>query len=91
MLYTVSDYTENPDGRLEGNYIIDKNGSNGSVVKEVERGDSYTLTANLENSGLVAKATIKAGGDDAAVIESGKVMSESSEYVLRSGHLGYNR
>ena len=76
---------------MEKNYTIDKNGSNSSVVKGVERGDSYTLTANLENSGLTAKATIKAGGDAAAVIESGKVMSESSEYGLRSGHLGYNR
>ena len=91
VLYTVSDYTENPDGRLEKNYTIDKNGSNGSVVNGVERGDSYTLTANLENSGLTAKATIKAGGDDAAVIESSKVMSQSSEYTLRNKYLGYNR
>ena len=91
VLYTVSDYTENPDGRLEKNYTIDKNGSNSSVVKGVERGDSYTLTANLENSGLTAKATIKAGGDDAAVIESSKVMSQSSEYTLRNKYLGYNR
>ena len=91
VFYTVSDYTENPDGRIEKNYKIDKNGQNGSAVKGVELGDSYTLTANLENSGLTARATITAGGDNAAKIVSNKVMSESDEYKLRSEYLGYNR
>ena len=91
VLYTVSDYTENSDGRKEKNYTIDKNGQNGSVIKGIELGDSYTLTANLENSGLTARATITAGGDNAAKIVSNKVMSESDEYKLRSEYLGYNR
>lgn len=91
LLYTVSDYTENPDGRKDMNYTIEEGSNKNSKVTGVELGDSYTLTATVENSGLTDKTTITAGGDNAAKIVSNKVMSESDEYKLRSEHLGYNR
>ena len=88
--YTIGEYNENLDGRQEGTYVIDNN-NNEPIITGVERDDSYLLTATLENSGITATTTIKAGGDDDARIESGVHILQSPEYKLRTEHLGYNR
>ena len=89
--FTVGEYNENNlDGRQEGTYVINNN-NNKPVITGVERGDSYLLTATLDNSGITATTTIKAGSDVAAKIESGVHILQSPEYKLRTEHLGYNR
>ncbi len=92
VLYTVTGYTEDLiNGRLEDNYTISNNGYDTSKITGAERGDSYTLTANVANSGITAKAKITVGGDNAAYIESNRGMAQSDEYALRTNWLGYNR
>ena len=92
VLYTVTGYTEDLiNGRLEDNYTISNNGYDTSKITGAERGDVYTLTANVANSGITAKAKITVGGDNAAYIESNRGMAQSTEYELRTKWLGYNR
>ena len=90
VLYTVSGYEENVNGRIEGNLKV-SNKSNGEVViNGAELGDSYTLKAEVENSGLNDTIQVKVGSDTAAFITSANT-KDQSDYNLRTNYLGYNR
>ena len=91
VLFTVTDYNENPDGRLDDNYKITNNGYDNSKITGAELGDTYTLTANISNTGITKTIKMTVGADKAAKIVSNKSMTESTEYDLRYNHLGYNR
>ena len=90
VLYTVSGYEENHNGRIEGNLKV-SNKSNGEVeINGAELGDSYTLKAEVENSGLNDTIKVTVGSDLAAYIDSSN-LKDQSDYKLRTEHLGYNR
>ena len=90
ILYTVSAYEENPNGRIEGNLKI-SNRSNGTVeIEGAELGDSYTLKAEVENTGFNDTKQFKVEDDSRAVITSDSD-KDKKDYDLRTKYLGYNR
>lgn len=90
ILYTVSAYEENPNGRIEGNLKI-SNKSDGTVeIEGAELGDSYTLKAEVENTGFSDTKQFKVEDDINAVITSDSD-KDKKDYDLRTKYLGYNR
>ena len=90
ILYTISEYKENADGRVEGNGQIENNSNGEPKVSGAERGDSYTLKAELENTGWSATTQIEVGSDSEAFISS-DANDKNTDYNLRTQYLHYNR
>ena len=91
ILYTISGYKENTNGRIEDNSQIENKSNGSSVVRGAECGDSYTLKAELENTSWSATTQIEVGSDNNAYISSDASDKDTKDYNLRTKYLGYNR
>lgn len=92
LVFSISNYEENAEGRYNGNHEIDDSNMNNTKITGVERGDKYRLTFDVTNCLIPSESvTITAGADKRANIVSNKGIVETDEYSYRFNKLGYNR
>lgn len=92
LVFSISNYEENAEGRYNGNHEIDDSDMNNTKITGVERGDKYRLTFDVTNCLIPSESvTITAGADKRANIVSNKGIVETDEYSYRFNKLGYNR
>ena len=92
LVFSISNYEENPEGRYNGNHEIDDSDMNNTKITGVERGDKYRLTFDVTNCLIPSESvTITAGADKRANIVSNQGIVQTEEYNYRFNKLGYNR
>lgn len=92
LIYSISSYDENPNGRYSGNHEIVHNGTDDVTINNIELGDVYYVTVEVSNNIVPAKRIkVTAGADTWAHIDSNIGIVQTAEYHYRFNNLGYNR
>lgn len=92
ILYTVSAVKENTGAfaHKANNFTVKNNGSKDTKITGAELGDTFTITATVENTNITDTLKVTVGADNSANVASGKSISETDDHALRKV-LDYDR
>ena len=92
ILYTVSAVKENTGAfaHKADNFTVKNNGSKDTRITGAELGDTFTITATVENTNITDTLKVTVGADKFAKVASGKSTSETADHALREV-LDYDR
>ncbi len=92
ILYTVSAVKENTGAfaHKADNFTVKNNGSKDTRITGAELGDTFTITATVENTNITDTLKVTVGADNSANVASGKSTSETADHALRE-ILDYDR
>ena len=77
-------------GHKADNFTVKNNGSKDTRITGAELGDTFTITATVENTNITDTLKVTVGADNSANVASGKSTSETADHALRE-ILDYDR